>query len=93
MWQVDPFLEGVLAYDRVTTLLLWPCHIGKLSHCGSRSRYHNSFHAPTHAGVMIVYLIIIADMLVGAAPDWNGVLPTLFGRHDGVWFLSRPFVV
>lgn len=42
---------------------------------------------------MIVYLIIIADMLVGAAPDWHGVLPTILDRHDGVWFLSRPFVV
>ncbi|KAL6774169.1 hypothetical protein ACKKBG_A24015 [Auxenochlorella protothecoides x Auxenochlorella symbiontica] len=44
------------------------------------------------SGVMIVYLIIIADMLVGAAPEWHGVLPTLLDRHDGVWFLSRPFV-
>lgn len=40
-----------------------------------------------------MYLIIIADMLVGAAPNWEGVLPTLLSRHDGVWFLSRPFVV
>lgn len=46
-----------------------------------------------YSGVMIVYLIIIADMLVGSAPQWSGVLTTLLGRHDGPWFLSRPFVV
>lgn len=45
------------------------------------------------AGVMIVYLIIIADMLVGAAPDYAGVLPTMLGRHDNPWFLHRAFVV
>jgi amino acid permease len=45
------------------------------------------------AGVVVVYLIIIADMLCGSAPEFAGVLPTLLGRHDGVWFLSRPFVV
>lgn len=44
-------------------------------------------------GVMCVYLIIIADMLVGSAPEYGGVLPTMLGRHDGPWFLSRPLVV
>lgn len=48
----------------------------------------------THvAGVMIVYLIIIADMLVGSAPKWEGVLTTLLHRHDAPWFLTRSFVV
>lgn len=32
-------------------------------------------------------------MLVGSAPNWEGILPTMLHRHDGVWFLSRSFVV
>eukprot|EP00887_Chlorella_sp_A99_P004364 scaffold15.g4364.t1 len=43
-------------------------------------------------GVMCVYEIVIADMLVGSAPGFRGVLPAIFGRHDGVWWLSRWFV-
>ncbi len=42
---------------------------------------------------MIVYLMIIADILVGVAPNYNGVLCELLNRHDGVWWLSRNFVV
>lgn len=45
------------------------------------------------AGVMITYCIIVADMLVGSAPEYQGVLPTMLGRHDGPWFLTRAFVV
>ena len=45
------------------------------------------------AGCATAYLVIIADVLVGAAPEFGGVLPTLLNRHDGVWFLSRAFVV
>lgn len=37
--------------------------------------------------------IIIADMLVGSAPQFGGVLPELFNRHDNPWWLSRAFVV
>ncbi|GAB4822555.1 hypothetical protein N2152v2_009601 [Parachlorella kessleri] len=44
-------------------------------------------------GVMVVYLIIIADVLVGGAPEFGGVLPTLLNRHDNPWFLCRPIVV
>lgn len=44
-------------------------------------------------GAMIVYLMIIADILVGVAPNYNGVLCELFNRHDGVWWLSRNFVI
>jgi amino acid permease len=33
--------------------------------------------------------VIIADMLVGSAPDWHGLLPYLLSRHDGPWFLRR----
>lgn len=43
-------------------------------------------------GVMIVYLIIIADLLVGNAPEWHGILPTLLNRHDAPWWLQRNFV-
>lgn len=73
----------------------WQC-AEKLPSCfahHSISHINSALALALLVGVMIVYLIIIADMLVGAAPDWNGVLPTLLGRHDGVWYLSRPFVV
>eukprot|EP00887_Chlorella_sp_A99_P006325 scaffold3.g6325.t1 len=43
-------------------------------------------------GVMVVYLVVIQDMLVGAAPAYAGLLPELTGRHDGPWWLSRPLV-
>ena len=39
------------------------------------------------------YCVIISDILVGSAPRYEGVLPTLLGRHDGVWWLSRPAVL
>ncbi|KAL4427706.1 hypothetical protein ABPG75_001795 [Micractinium tetrahymenae] len=45
------------------------------------------------SGVMIGYNVIIADVLVGSAPRYSGVLPTLLGRHDNPWFLSRPAVL
>ena len=44
-------------------------------------------------GAMIVYLMIIADILVGVAPNYNGVLCVLLNRHDSVWWLSRNFVI
>lgn len=37
--------------------------------------------------------MIIADVLVGSAPDFRGVLPSVLGLHDGVWWLSRPAVL
>lgn len=43
-------------------------------------------------GVMVVYLIIISDMLVGSAPAWGGILPYLLDRYDAPWFLTRWFV-
>ena len=43
-------------------------------------------------GVMVVYLIIISDMLVGSAPAWGGILPYLLHRYDAPWFLTRWFV-
>lgn len=44
-------------------------------------------------GVMVVYCIIIGDMLVGSAPHFHGLLPSLLKRHDGPYWLSRPFVL
>lgn len=36
---------------------------------------------PNNAGgVMIGYCVIIADVLVGSAPHFSGMLPTLLGR-------------
>lgn len=40
-------------------------------------------------GVMIVYLIIIQDMLIGSAPHYKGLIPYFFGVE---WFISRWFV-
>lgn len=37
-------------------------------------------------GVMIVYLIIIQDMLIGSAPGYQGLIPYFFGVQ---WFVSR----
>ena len=49
----------------------------------------------THViGVMIVYLIIIDDMLIGSAPTFNGIIPYFFGPFDPVnmpWYISRWF--
>ncbi|KDD77191.1 transmembrane amino acid transporter protein [Helicosporidium sp. ATCC 50920] len=60
---------------------------------GSRGTLTLQLSIITHvAGVMIVYLIIIADMLVGSAPKWEGVLTTLLHRHDAPWFLTRSYV-
>lgn len=48
----------------------------------------------THVGgVMIGYCVIVSDVLVGSAPAFRGVLPTLLGRHDNPWWLSRPAVL
>jgi hypothetical protein len=41
----------------------------------------------------MVYLMICADILVGVAPNYNGVLCEIFQDHTGVWYLSREFVV
>ena len=40
-------------------------------------------------GVMVVYLIIISDMLVGSAPTWTGLLPYLLGLTEVPWWLCR----
>lgn len=40
-------------------------------------------------GVMVVYIIIISDIMVGSAPEWHGIIPTLLDIHDGPWWLSR----
>ncbi|KAG7671241.1 hypothetical protein Ndes2526B_g02287 [Nannochloris sp. 'desiccata'] len=40
-------------------------------------------------GVMIVYLIIIQDMLIGSAPHYKGLIPYFFGVQ---WFVSRWFI-
>ncbi len=34
---------------------------------------------------MVGYCVIIADVLVGSAPAYTGMLPTLLGRHDNPW--------
>eukprot|EP00951_Prasinocladus_malaysianus_P025742 scaffold226521_cov51-Prasinocladus_malaysianus.AAC.1 len=35
------------------------------------------------AGILTVYMVMIADILVGSAKDgFDGVLPSLFGVHE-----------
>lgn len=47
-----------------------------------------------NSGSMIIYLIIIADILCGVAPDYNGLITNIIGIHDpSVVYVSRPFVV
>uniref|UniRef100_A0A1D2A8A4 Amino acid transporter transmembrane domain-containing protein n=2 Tax=Auxenochlorella protothecoides TaxID=3075 RepID=A0A1D2A8A4_AUXPR len=47
-----------------------------------------------NAGTMIIYLIIIADVLVGVPPHYSGLVTNLVGIHDpAVWYVSRPVVV
>jgi solute carrier family 38 (sodium-coupled neutral amino acid transporter), member 2 len=45
-------------------------------------------------GVMVVYLMIICDQLVGSAPDYQGLLPTLFLKHHALlpWYFTRTAV-
>lgn len=46
------------------------------------------------AGLLITYLIMLGDVLVGNAPDYNGAITNLAGIHTGdAWFLDRRFVV
>jgi hypothetical protein len=40
------------------------------------------FAAPALPYRQIVYLIIIADVLCGVAPDYNGLITNLLGVHD-----------
>lgn len=56
---------------------------------------HDSQHAlPCVAGLLITYTVMFGDVLVGKAPDYNGALTNLAGRHSGEdWFLDRRFVV
>lgn len=41
------------------------------------------------SGVMVMYLIIINDMLVGSAPYWRGILSYIFDFDVQPWWLSR----
>lgn len=56
------------------------------------SRYHSAL-PPSLALLPCSYNVIIADVLVGSPPAYSGVLPSLLGRHDGAWWLSRPAVL
>ena len=49
---------------------------------------------PCPAGLLITYTVMFGDVLVGKAPDYNGALTNLTGKHSGEeWFLDRRFVV
>lgn len=46
-----------------------------------------------NAGLLITYTIMLGDVLVGKAPEYNGVIPNLTGIHTGdLWYLDRRFV-
>ena len=46
-------------------------------------------------GVLVLYLVVIGDTLVGTQEDgYDGLLPNLTGDHSGqAWYLSRWFVI
>ncbi|KAK9815771.1 hypothetical protein WJX72_009225 [[Myrmecia] bisecta] len=47
-----------------------------------------------NAGIMIIYLIILGDVLVGVGPTYNGLITNALHIHSGdVWYVSRPFVL
>ena len=47
-----------------------------------------------NSGAMIIYLILIADVLCGVAPNYSGLVTNLFGIHDpSVIWVGRPFVM
>jgi amino acid permease len=45
------------------------------------------------SGVMVVYLVIMGDILIGTAPTYSGVLPTLLPGHVDAWYMHRETVV
>ena len=46
------------------------------------------------AGLLITYTIMLGDVLVGKAPEFNGFITNLVDIHSGdVWYLDRRFVV
>ena len=38
---------------------------------------------PCPAGLLITYTVMFGDVLVGKAPDYNGALTNLTGKHSG----------
>ena len=46
------------------------------------------------AGLLITYTIMLGDVLVGKAPEYNGFITNLVDTHSGdIWYLDRRFVV
>lgn len=46
------------------------------------------------AGLLITYTIMLGDVLVGKAPDYNGFITNLVDTHsETIWYLDRRFVV
>lgn len=43
-------------------------------------------------GIMVVFLVVVADILLGAAPDYNGILCHFVPSCD-VWYLRRDVVL
>ncbi len=45
-------------------------------------------------GLCVVYLVVIGDVLVGSAPDYNGILCELLGTDPlSTWYLQRKVVL
>ena len=48
----------------------------------------------SRAGLLITYTIMLGDVLVGKAPEYNGFITNLANIHSGdLWYLDRRFVV
>ncbi len=47
-----------------------------------------------HTGLLVTYTIMLGDVLVGKAPEYNGFITNLADIHRGdLWYLDRRFVV
>ncbi|KAL4421082.1 hypothetical protein ABPG77_001377 [Micractinium sp. CCAP 211/92] len=92
---------AVLTYASTSIIVRYACRGGFQSygdlvkhHFGPKGSAILQLAICVHVGgVMVGYCVIIADVLVGSAPAYTGMLPTLLGRHDNPWFLSRPAVL
>ena len=60
----------------------------------SQKRTALTWYLAVSPGLLITYTIMLGDVLVGKAPEYNGVVTNLTGIHSGdVWYLDRRFVV
>ena len=68
--------------------------IVSLMHCLKHLHMKSHDSRVVTAGLLITYTIMLGDVLVGKAPEFNGFITNLVDIHSGdVWYLDRRFVV